>query len=507
MTLKKRIYLLPLLVALIFAVVVGLVGWTAALTSARIGAVRATSYPYLDASTRLSNDVESIVQSIQSAVAEGSEDRLAEVTERKASAAKLIDAIAALEGKSETAARLRDQLESYCKAATGTAMVMLGKRQGNQAAAVDEMQKAHKALTEGVHSAVEDARQRLDDGISGSLGGVRTIVISIIAGALVVVGGLTAGSWLLARNIWREIGGDPAYARRMLTQIAGGDLSELVTVQPGDQRSLVAALRDMSQGISGIVSSVRAGSDQMAVASREIASGNQDLSMRTERQASALQSTANSVEQLTQTVRGSAQAAAQADQLAGSACQVAQRGGAVVAEVVRTMDEINLSSKKIGDIIGVIDGIAFQTNILALNAAVEAARAGEQGRGFAVVAGEVRTLAQRSADAAKEIKCLIGNSVDRVDAGARLVADAGTTMNEIVDSVQRVSHIIGEIAAAAQQQNQGIGQVGGAVTQLDQMTQQNAAMVEQSAAAAESLRDQAARLAEIVATFKVLEGS
>jgi methyl-accepting chemotaxis protein len=213
------------------------------------------------------------------------------------------------------------------------------------------------------------------------------------------------------------------------------------------------------------------------------------------------------MEQLTGTVKQSADSARQANQLAASAAEVAQRGGSVVSQVVSTMDEINASSKKIADIIGVIDGIAFQTNILALNAAVEAARAGEQGRGFAVVASEVRSLAQRSAEAAKEIKGLIGASVERVEAGSKLVADAGQTMGEIVGSVQRVSDIIGEITAAAAEQSDGIGQVNTAVTQLDQMTQQNAALVEQSAAAAESLKDQAMRLAQVVATFRLAGGS
>ena len=251
------------------------------------------------------------------------------------------------------------------------------------------------------------------------------------------------------------------------------------------------AMEEVGQCVSGI-----------QTASAEIASGNQDLSARTEQTASNLQQTASSMEQLTGTVKQSAESASQANQLASSAAAVAERGGSVVSQVVSTMNEINASSKKIADIIGVIDGIAFQTNILALNAAVEAARAGEQGRGFAVVAGEVRSLAQRSAEAAKEIKSLIGSSVDRVEAGSKLVADAGKTMSEIVGSVKRVSDIIGEITAAANEQSQGIGQVNTAVTQLDQMTQQNAALVEQSAAAAESLKDQAQRLSAVVGTLQ-----
>ena len=248
---------------------------------------------------------------------------------------------------------------------------------------------------------------------------------------------------------------------------------------------------------------VRSSTDSISNASAEIASGNQDLSARTEQAASNLQQTASSMEQLTGTVKQSADSARQANQLAASAAEVAARGGNVVSRVVATMDDINASSKKIADIIGVIDGIAFQTNILALNAAVEAARAGEQGRGFAVVAGEVRSLAQRSAEAAKEIKALIGASVDKVESGSKLVADAGQTMQEIVGSVQRVTDIIGEITAAASEQSDGIGQVNTSVTQLDKMTQQNAALVEESAAAAESLKDQTVRLSQAVSVFRL----
>jgi methyl-accepting chemotaxis protein len=267
--------------------------------------------------------------------------------------------------------------------------------------------------------------------------------------------------------------------------------------------TLLAALNRMQDSLRSVVGQVHESSSSIRHASSEVASGNTDLSHRTEQAASSLQQTASSMEQLTSTVRHSAESARQASQMAGSAAQVAQRGGQVVAQVVSTMDEINHSSKKIADIIGTIDGIAFQTNILALNAAVEAARAGEQGRGFAVVAGEVRSLAQRSAAAAREIKTLIGASVDRVQAGSKLVADAGSTMDEIVASVQRVADIIGEITAAAGEQSAGIGNVNSAVTQLDSMTQQNAALVEQSAAAAESLREQAERLSGVVGTFKL----
>jgi methyl-accepting chemotaxis protein len=305
--------------------------------------------------------------------------------------------------------------------------------------------------------------------------------------------------WLVRRNVTRPLG-DLTDA---VTAVAKGDLSRRFTTDRRDEIGrLVLEVEDMRQRFVAMLHQLRTASDSIGTASAEIASGNQDLSSRTEQAASNLQQTAASMEQLTSTVRNSADAARQANQLATSASEIAVRGGQVVDQVVHTMQEIHQSSQKINDIIGVIDGIAFQTNILALNAAVEAARAGEQGRGFAVVAAEVRSLAQRSAEAAKEIKGLISASVDKVETGSRLVGDAGQTMGEVVGSIRRVTDIVGEISAAAGEQSDGIGQVNVAVTQLDQMTQQNAALVEESAAAAESLKDQAARLAQVVATFR-----
>jgi methyl-accepting chemotaxis protein len=322
----------------------------------------------------------------------------------------------------------------------------------------------------------------------------------VLLGALTTVLGVVA-AWTITRSITRPIG----EALEVAERVAAGDLSGTASGSPrGDEIGrLLTALGAMRGSLAATIGGIRHAAQSIGTASAEIATGNHDLSVRTEQTASSLQSAASSMEQLTGTVKQSADSARQANQLASTAAEVAARGGSVVAQVVTTMDQINASSKKIADIIGVIDGIAFQTNILALNAAVEAARAGEQGRGFAVVASEVRSLAQRSAEAAKEIKGLIGASVESVEGGARLVADAGRTMTEIVGSVQRVSDIIGEISAAAAEQSDGIGQVNVSMNNLDQMTQQNAALVEQSAAAAQSLSDQATRLSGVVDQFKI----
>ena len=328
----------------------------------------------------------------------------------------------------------------------------------------------------------------------------RTSVLLAASGvASLGIGALLA--WLLSRSIT----GPLSRAEAMARTIAQMDLTDRPASSYANDETgrLLRSIDTMRGALTDTLHQVRVVVDGISTASSQIASGNQDLSARTEHAAGNLEETAAAMEQLTATVRHSADSALQANQLAASAGAVARRGGEVVAQVVTTMDEINASSRRIADITGVIDGIAFQTNILALNAAVEAARAGEQGRGFAVVATEVRSLARRSAESAREIKALIGVSVDKVEAGARLVVQAGSTMDEIVASVQRVGDMIAEITAAATEQSAGIGQVNVAVTQLDQMTQQNAALVEESAAAAESLREQAQRLSGVVATFRL----
>jgi methyl-accepting chemotaxis protein len=326
--------------------------------------------------------------------------------------------------------------------------------------------------------------------------------LSLLAAVVAVLGSALFGA-LLVRSLLRQLGGEPTVAAQAVAALAQGDLTASIPVRDNDEHSLIAQLRQMQQNLIKLVSGVRSNSESVATASTQIAQGNADLSQRTEQQASALQETSATMEELGSTVRHNADNAKQASQLAQGASSVAAKGGDVVARVVGTMKDINDSSRKIADIISVIDGIAFQTNILALNAAVEAARAGEQGRGFAVVASEVRSLAQRSADAAKQIKTLITSSVEQVDLGSVLVAQAGQTMEEIVGAIRRVTDIVTEISAASTEQSAGVSQVGEAITQMDQATQQNAALVEEGAAATASLRQQAELLVRSVEVFKL----
>jgi len=351
----------------------------------------------------------------------------------------------------------------------------------------------------------EEARLREKNTIAlDQAGGFLTVMLTALVLSLICGAAL---AWTISRSIVRQLGAEPDDLGNAAKRVAEGDLNPVPGAADAPAGSVLASLGAMQASLATVVGRVRQASDSIATGSVEIATGNADLSARTEQQAASLQKTAASMEEMNTTVKHNAETARQATQLATSASAAAEKGGEVVSEVVRTMDDITASSKKIADIIGVIDGIAFQTNILALNAAVEAARAGEQGRGFAVVAGEVRSLAQRSAEAAKEIKSLIGSSVEKVEAGSKLVGDAGATMDDIVAQVRRVSALISEMGASMLEQTEGIGQVSESVSDLDQTTQQNAALVEQSAAAAESLKDQAARLAEVVRVFRLQQGA
>ncbi|SEL73069.1 methyl-accepting chemotaxis protein [Roseateles sp. YR242] len=375
-----------------------------------------------------------------------------------------------------------------------------GDRAQYVAQAVGRSKDAFSSLVGSIQKLVEINTQGAQEGYAESQRVFSTVLTTMVVLIALAIAAGIALAWYLTRSTVRPLTQMVGVAQR----VAEGDLAVQVDVSRRDELGQLArALSDMRDSLNGSITAVRTSADSIALSSSEVAAGSSDLSARTEQMASSLEETSATMQALTDTVRQNADATRQASQLAQSASEVAGRGGTVVSEVVNTMDEINASSRKIADIIGTIDGIAFQTNILALNAAVEAARAGEQGRGFAVVAGEVRSLAQRSAEAAREIKGLIGSSVERVETGARLVGDAGETMREIVSAVQRVTDIIQEISSATQEQSTSLMEVGQAVQRLDEVTQQNAALVEESSAASESLREQAGSLKQVVAQFRL----
>jgi methyl-accepting chemotaxis protein len=377
----------------------------------------------------------------------------------------------------------------------GAVNEMLGKMRALQLAYMDAIDAliAHQSENMERARAEADATYHQSRNVALGLG-----ALSIALGAVL--------AWLISRQLLSQLGGEPGDVAAIARQIAGGDLAVPITLRQGDQHSLLFAIQGMRDSLAEIVGQVRSGADSIVTAATEIASGNMDLSSRTEQQAGSLEETASSMEELTATVKQNTENTRQANTLAQNASQIAVEGGAVVANVVETMEAINESAKKIVDIISVIDGIAFQTNILALNAAVEAARAGEQGRGFAVVATEVRTLAQRSAEAAKEIKKLIDDSVGKVGAGTQLVGEAGATMERIVAAVQSVTAIMSEISTANHEQEAGIEQINHAIAEMDTVTQQNAALVEEAAAAAEAQQDQAQHLVQLVGVFKLASG-
>ncbi len=432
------------------------------------------------------------------------EDKITAATKATAEALKAYDGLIAGDDERAIFAKLTKSRDAYLKAQQKVLALGRDKQQQDAADISDGM--AATAFDDGMGALNKLTQFNFDGGILAARVANETYeqaqqAVFVLLGAALALG--VTLSWAITAQLLRQLGGEPKAATAVARAVAAGDLSSAIHVRPGDSESLMARLQAMQRGLADAVQQVRSGSENVATASSQIAQGNQDLSGRTEQQASSLQQTAATMEELGSTVRNNADNARQANQLALNASTVAVKGGAVVNQVVETMKGINQSSKKIADIISVIDGIAFQTNILALNAAVEAARAGEQGRGFAVVAGEVRSLAQRSAEAAKEIKGLISASVQRVEQGTALVDQAGHTMEEIVQSIRRVTDIVGEISSASVEQSSGVAQVGQAVSQMDQATQQNAALVEQSAAAAESLRQQAQALVQAVAVFKL----
>jgi len=405
---------------------------------------------------------------------------------------------AALSGQLKQVAALREK-----QAAIQAQVVTLAK--DNQAGAIEKLNAEETPVWREMRGILQGILKDKNSAVAQTRAGMaeltrHTLIVSLVLAGFAIVFGIAISTWLI-RSVMTQLGGEPEYAAAIAGRIAQGDLA--VDIETGNHASLMFAIRTMRDSLADIVQKVRSGTDVIASASSQIASGNLDLSNRTERQANSIGETTSSMQELMATVKQNGANARHANELTASASEVAHKGGNVVAQVVETMGSINTSSKRIVDIIGVIDGIAFQTNILALNAAVEAARAGEQGRGFAVVAAEVRNLAQRSAAAAREIKGLIDDSVEKVEGGSRLVNEAGATMQEIVASVQRVSDIMGAIASAGQEQETGIERIRQSILEMDESTQHNAALVEEAAAAASSLQEQAGNLAQVVHVFKL----
>jgi methyl-accepting chemotaxis protein len=502
MKFKTRILMLPAITLALLAA-----SWVASssistTTSAHMSALGTINYPYLEGVTKFDGLVSQTTQTIQAAVAEGDNAKLDDVNAVAESAQNLLTSLGTIAGKRSSVQQLSTAYRHYQQAATTAAKAMLSKQQSDIASNVAHMQSSQQALNALVAHELKAAHEDVGNLLQTSRDGLQHIQDINVAFSVAMLASLVTGALLILRALKRELGEDPEQLRVAATRIAGGELTS-DCVYGEDDHSIAATLGRMSGKLTGIVREIRGASAAVGASSGQLSEGNDDLSQRTQEQAASLEQTASSVEQMTATIKHNAENARQADQLAQDACAKAMNGGDVVADAIASMDGISQASQKIEAIIGVINEIAFQTNLLALNAAVEAAHAGEHGRGFSVVASEVRNLAKRSAQAAKEVKELIADSAEKVRTGTDLVNRSGQTLTEIVRSVRRVTDIVAEIAAASDEQSTGIDQINRAMTQMDSVTQQNAALVEEAAATSRSMLEQARQLEQQVAYFRL----
>jgi methyl-accepting chemotaxis protein len=503
MTFKQRIWLLPIMTAVIVTIGIAVNSQINAKTSAALKRVEHVQYPTVEALRSMRSEVLEIQESLQRAVAEGDKESLATADQHSARVFDALRTLATVDAGGTLDDELRSSFDAYYSAAVAATRVMLGAQTGDASSAIAQMQKNSEALMSLLTESQDDALAEFRTLLSSSAQNVqRNLIVSLVMAA-VMIATLGFGSWILIGSVFRSLGGEPEVAAATVRSIASGDFTTAVHLRVGDDNSLLHGIETLRSKLGSVITDVRRTSGTVQSAATDINGGIDRLSTRTAEQAGSLEETASSMEEMTVTVKRNADNARHANQLATAARDQAERGGLVAVRAVAAMTAINTSSRRIADIIGVIDEIAFQTNLLALNAAVEAARAGEQGRGFAVVASEVRNLAQRSATAAREIKELIQDSVAKVQDGSRLVDESGKHLSDIVAAAKKVADIIAEISSASQQQADGLDQVNSAISQMDESTQQNAAMAEETSSVAASMQDQAKSLTELIAVFKV----